>query len=169
MQTARWTIPLVMLAVVIHSANAVPGPPCPPEMPIERTYPVTLEGTCSGFCSLPGSQVDIIATFRLAGGGGYSKLVAENVRVVACHYRLDADGELATPRQLVRLRLLPRQAADLDQARSDCAILSLSLRCQEPDEPRKVVFGHELRPRGDQRDLWSRVQEWASGLPNLLP
>jgi Flp pilus assembly protein CpaB len=161
----RWTMPLAMLAAILDTANAVPSRPLyeiPAEAPIERTYVVILEGTSGGFCTWPGSRVDVIGCYRNANNEPYARIVASNVLVIDCQCQLDENGEMASPRAWVRFQLTPQQAATLDVANLE-AMFCLALRCQEPEEPAVVVFAKDILPRRFQfGDIGTWVQQWVS-------
>jgi pilus assembly protein CpaB len=89
---------------------------------------VNLEGSASGFATLPQSRVDVIQTVRGPDAKtSYSRFLLENVLVLAADLRLSPDGELASPAQVVTFALKNEDLLKVNLAK-ELGILSLSLR-----------------------------------------
>jgi pilus assembly protein CpaB len=89
---------------------------------------VNLEGSASGFATLPQSRVDVIQTVRGPDAkASYSRFLLENVLVLAADLRLSPDGELASPAQVVTFALKNEDLLKVNLAK-ELGILSLSLR-----------------------------------------
>jgi pilus assembly protein CpaB len=113
---------------------------------------VNLEGSASGFATLPQSRVDIIHTVRGPdANASYSSFLLENVLVLAADLRLSPDGELASPAQVVTFALKNEDLLKVNLAK-ELGILSLSLRKLNDDSisDTEGVSGKDLkRPKKD--------------------
>jgi pilus assembly protein CpaB len=108
---------------------------------------VNLEGTASGFATLPKSRVNIIQTVRGDQNAAYAQLLLENVLVLAADLKLNADGELASPAQVVTFALTNEDVLKVNLAK-ELGILSLALRnFDDRSKPEiKRVYGKDLNP-----------------------
>jgi pilus assembly protein CpaB len=89
---------------------------------------VNLEGSASGFATLPKSRVNIIQTVRGPDTyASYSQILLENVLVLAADLKLNSDGELASPAQVVTFALTGDEVLRVNLAK-ELGILSLALR-----------------------------------------
>jgi pilus assembly protein CpaB len=89
---------------------------------------VNLEGTASGFATLPKSRVNIIWTVRGPdANSSYSQLLLQNVLVLAADLKLNSDGELASPAQVVTFALSTEDVLKINLAKH-IGTLSLALR-----------------------------------------
>ncbi len=93
---------------------------------------VKKDNIAAAFASLPNSRVDLIATVRREERGGFSRVLLENVLVLA------ADSEIREETIVVTLALIPEDAAKVALAQT-VGSLSLSLALRPPrDESGKV-------------------------------
>jgi pilus assembly protein CpaB len=89
---------------------------------------VNLEGSASGFATLPQSRVNIIQTVRGPDAkSSYAQYLLQNVLVLAADLRLSPDGELAAPAQVVTFALTDEDVLKVNLAK-ELGTLSLSLR-----------------------------------------
>ena len=115
---------------------------------------VNLEGSASGFATLPQSRVNIIQTVR--GGqdpkSAYAQYLLENVLVLAADLRLSPDGELAAPAQVVTFALTDEDVLKVNLAK-ELGILSLSLRQLNDTTKSKIreITATEDSPKTNRR------------------
>jgi pilus assembly protein CpaB len=90
--------------------------------------PVNLATTAHGLATLPGSRVDVMLTIRVGDvNKTMTKVVIENVLVLAADGRVDREGELIAPASVVTLALNDKDRVIAITAK-DMGILTLSLR-----------------------------------------
>jgi pilus assembly protein CpaB len=121
-----------------------------PEGHFAQGLKVTLEGTASGFATLPGSRVNIIQT--VTRGSNYSQILLSDVLVLAADLKLDSTGELASPAQVVTFALSGKDVLKVNLAK-ELGILSLALR--NPDDhshdDAQVVYVKDIQPDRKER------------------
>lgn len=113
---------------------------------------VNLEGSASGFATLPQSRVNIIQTVRGPDAKtSYAQYLLENVLVLAADLRLSPDGELAAPAQVVTFALTDEDVLKVNLAK-ELGILSLSLRkLNDPSiAAKREINGDALRGKKDE-------------------
>src|SRR5262249_28138986 len=98
-----------------------------PEGHFAQGLRVTLDGSASGFATLPGSRVDIIQTVRKDGNASYSQILLSDVLVLAADLKPNADGELASPAQVVTFALTGEDVLKVALAK-ELGIMTLALR-----------------------------------------
>lgn len=90
--------------------------------------PVSLQTTAHGLATLPGSRVDLILRRRGPDDKtSFAKVILENVLVVAADGRVNREGEIIAPAQVVTFALNGKDRLIVNAAQ-DMGILSLSLR-----------------------------------------
>lgn len=90
--------------------------------------PVNLQTTAHGLATLPGSRVDLILRRRGPDDKtSFAMVVLENVLVVAADGRVNREGEIIAPAQVVSFALTDVDRLTVNAAQ-DMGILSLSLR-----------------------------------------
>ena len=103
----------------------------------------------------PGSRVDVLSTFRPAGGDdsraiSVTRAVLQNVRVLAVDTRLERSGEASQEVQVATLEVSPEEAQVLAHAETEGPI-KLALRNPKDDgqsHPAQLVLGtdvHDVR------------------------
>ena len=118
-----------------------------PEGHFAQGLRVTLEGTASGFATLPGSRVDIVQTVNRANDA-YAQVLLTDVLVLAADLKLDSSGELASPAQVVTFALIRNDLLKVNLAKEQ-GILSLALRNMEDKHAHDghlVVYSQDIRP-----------------------
>ena len=86
---------------------------------------VNLEGSASGFATLPGSRVNICQT--VTRGSPYAQVLLSDVLVLAADLKLDSNGELASPAQVVTFALKQDEVLKVNLAK-ELGVLTLALR-----------------------------------------
>jgi pilus assembly protein CpaB len=116
-----------------------------PEGHFAQGLKVTLEGSASGFASLPGSRVNIVQT--VTRGAPYSQMLLADVLVLAADLKLDSNGELASPAQVVTFALKQEDVLKVNLAK-ELGILSLALRNVDEKgiDTSKAVYEKDIRP-----------------------
>jgi pilus assembly protein CpaB len=118
--------------------------------------PVNLATTAHGLATLPGSRVDLMLTIRVGDvNKTLTKVVIENVLVLAADGRVDREGELIAPASVVTLALNDKDRIIAITAK-DMGVLTLSLRnlndLKRTESP--VINGDEIlngRPKDPVR------------------
>lgn len=108
---------------------------------------VNLEGSASGFASLPQSRVNIIQTVRAQEtDASYAHVLLENVLVLAADLKYNPDGELAAQAQVVTFALTSDEVLKVSLAK-ETGILTLALRKldDKSSADKKMVRNIELR------------------------
>lgn len=80
----------------------------------------------SGFVQ-PGSRVDVVATLKRTGGESVSKMVLQNMLVLAAEHEVESDGDKPIEATTVTLAVTPEDAERLAMARAEGEVV-LALR-----------------------------------------
>ena len=131
----------------VTQANLYDKDPLPiPEGHVAVGLPVSLATTAHGLASLPGSRVNLILTAKGSDvRSASSRVLLQNVLVLAADGRTNREGEIIAPAQVVTFAVSQKDALKVSLAK-ELGILSLSLR--KLDDPSAgqgdVVTGTEL-------------------------
>jgi pilus assembly protein CpaB len=99
-----------------------------PEGHVAVGLPVSLATTAAGLASLPGSRVNLILTAKGADArSASSRVLLQNVLVLAADGRTNREGEIIAPAQVVTFALTQKDALKVSLAK-ELGILSLTLR-----------------------------------------
>ncbi|MBI2807612.1 MAG: Flp pilus assembly protein CpaB [Planctomycetes bacterium] len=116
---------------------------------------VNLEGSAHGFATLPQSRVNIIQTMRGPNPkASISRILLENVLVLAADLKFNPDGELASPAQVVTFALKGEEVLKVSLAK-ELGILTLSLRKLNDTSHAtvKVINGDQLDPDYKEKSI----------------
>jgi pilus assembly protein CpaB len=123
-----------------------------PEGHLAQGLKVTLEGTASGFATLPGSRVNI--NHCVTKGAPYAQTLLSDVLVLAADLKLDSNGELASPAQVVTFALKPEDVLKVVLAK-ETGVLSLALRNVDEKglETSKPIYERDILPKKQQKEV----------------
>lgn len=117
-----------------------------PEGHVAVGLPVSLATTAHGLASLPGSRVNLILTMRGQNPReGTSRVLLQNVLVLAADGRINREGEIIAPAQVVTFALNQKDALKVSLAK-ELGTLSLSLRkLNDPSGGQgEIITGQEI-------------------------
>jgi Flp pilus assembly protein CpaB len=138
---------------------------------------VDVTAVAGGFACLPMSHVDIISTLRRGDGDSVSRIILENVLVLAADQESQrVEGKNAMPANTVTVALTPADA-ELVSLASEMGTLRLVLRSYGDNKPAKtegangmmIINGRQKKDREEAKEATADEEEKAAELLRDIP